>query len=76
MGHSFSGSGGFPPLDLDGFLAGWFGNEDVLPVEAALLDHLDGIFETAEFGLGIVGAKGEHGAQDLAVLIKAGLGIL
>ena len=71
-----SGRCGAPLLNLDGFLTGQFWNENVLPLEAAFLDHLDGIFEPAQLRLGVVGAEGELGARGFRGLDKRWAGDL
>src|SRR6478752_1095621 len=46
-----------PCLDL--LLAVRSGYKNVLPDEPAFLHHLDGVFETPEVRVGIIGAEGE-----------------
>src|ERR1035437_8685829 len=57
-------------LHLDGLLTVRLGKEDVLPLQAALLDHLDGVFQAPQFGSGVVRSEGELGARGFGHLDK------
>src|SRR5664280_2907938 len=62
-----------PLLHLDRLLSRGLRNKDVLPHQAALLDHLNRVFQATQFSSGIVRSKGELGSSGFGHFDKRGI---